>query len=78
MNVRLVTKTIGVGKYEGLTSEEIISAIARHGIIKEDNGKLIKYLGEKAVEISDLNEAYYFTIYTAYLNTFEKALEIIF
>lgn len=38
-------------------------------------GKLIKYLGEKAVEISDLNEAYYFTIYTAYLNTFEKALE---
>lgn len=38
-------------------------------------GKLIKYLGEKAVEIPDLNEAYYFTIYTAYLNTFEKALE---
>ena len=44
MNVRLVTKTIGVGKYEELTSEEIVSAIARHGIIKEDNGKLIKYL----------------------------------
>lgn len=44
MNVRLVTKTIGVGKYEGLTSEEIISAIARHGVIKEDNGKLVKYL----------------------------------
>ncbi|BAK73794.1 NACHT domain-containing NTPase [Arcobacter sp. L] len=38
-------------------------------------GKLIKYLGEKTIEISDLNEAYYFTIYTAYLNTFEKALE---
>lgn len=38
-------------------------------------GKLIKYLGEKAVEISDLNEAYYFTIYTTYLNTFEKGLE---
>lgn len=38
-------------------------------------GKLIKYLGEKAIEIPDLNKAYYFTIYTAYLNTFEKALE---
>lgn len=44
MNVQLVTKTIGVGKYEGLTSEEIVSAIARHGIIKEDGGKLVKYL----------------------------------
>ena len=44
MNVQLVTKTQGVGKYEGLTSEEIISAISRHGIIKEDNGKLVKYL----------------------------------
>ena len=44
MNVQLVTKTVGVGKYEGLTSEEIISAIARHGVIKEDNGKLVKYL----------------------------------
>lgn len=42
--VELVSKTQGVGKYEGLTSEEIISAIARHGIIKEDNGKLVKYL----------------------------------
>lgn len=38
-------------------------------------GKLIKYLGEKVVEIPDLNEAYYFTIYTTYLNTFEKALD---
>ena len=44
MNVQLVTKTIGVGKYKGLTSEEIVSAIARHGIIKEDGGKLVKYL----------------------------------
>ncbi len=42
--IELVSKTQGVGKYEGLTSEEIISAIARHGIIKEDNGKLVKYL----------------------------------
>ena len=44
MNVRLVTKTQGVGKYEGLTSEEIISAISRHGVIKDDSGKLVKYL----------------------------------
>ena len=44
MKVELVSKTVGVGKYEGLTSEEIVSAIARHGIIKEDNGKLVKYL----------------------------------
>lgn len=44
MKVELVTKTKGVGKYEGLTSEEIVAAIARHGIIKEDKGKLVKYL----------------------------------
>lgn len=44
MNVELVAKTTGVGKYEDLTSEEITAAIARHGIIKEDKGKLIKYL----------------------------------
>ena len=44
MNVRLVTKTIGVGKYEGLTSEEIVSAIARYGVIKEDGGKFVNYL----------------------------------
>src|SRR5690625_2068817 len=44
MKVELVTKTKGVGKYEGLSSEEIISAIARHGTIKEDNGRLVKYL----------------------------------
>ena len=47
MNVRLVTKTQGVGKYEGFTPEEIISAIARHGIIKEDGGKLVRYLIDK-------------------------------
>jgi thymidylate synthase (FAD) len=46
--VQLVTKTTGVGKYEELNSEEIISAIARHGIIKEDNGKLVKYLMSNA------------------------------
>lgn len=44
MKVELVTKTTGINKYSNLNSEEIISAIARHGIIKEDNGKLVKYL----------------------------------
>jgi len=42
--VELVSKTSGVNKYKDLNSEEIIAAIARHGIIKEDNGKLVKYL----------------------------------
>jgi len=42
--IELVTRTEGVGKYKGMTSEDIISAIARHGVIKEDNGKLVKYL----------------------------------
>jgi len=44
MKVELVSKTQGVNKYSKLNSEELISAIARHGIIKEDNGKLVKYL----------------------------------
>lgn len=44
MKVEIVTKTKGVGKYKGLTSEEIVAAIARHGVIKEDNGRLVKYL----------------------------------
>jgi thymidylate synthase (FAD) len=44
MKVELVALTTGIGKYADLNSEEIVSAIARHGIIKEDNGKLIKYL----------------------------------
>lgn len=44
MKVELVTKTSGVGKYENLSNEEIVAAIARHGIVKEDNGKLVKYL----------------------------------
>jgi thymidylate synthase (FAD) len=44
MKVELVSKTTGAGKYQDLNSEEIISAIARHGIIKEDGGKLVKYL----------------------------------
>lgn len=44
MKVELVGKTFGVGKYKTLNDEEIIAAIARHGVIKEDNGKLVKYL----------------------------------
>ena len=44
MKVELVAVTSGVGKYSELNQEEITSAIARHGIIKEDNGKLVKYL----------------------------------
>lgn len=44
MRLELVARTEGVGKYKGLTSEEIVAAIARHGVIKEDGGKLVKYL----------------------------------
>lgn len=46
MNVELVGETKGVGKYQHLSNEEVISAIARHGKIKDDKGKLIKYLME--------------------------------
>lgn len=46
--VQLVSKTVGVNSYEKLTNEEIIAAIARHGTIKEDNGKLVKYLMDHA------------------------------
>ena len=44
MNVELISKTEGVGSYKDLNNSEIISAIARHGTIKEDGGKLVKYL----------------------------------
>lgn len=44
MKVELVNKTVGVGRYENLSNEEIVAAVARHGKIKEDNGKLVKYL----------------------------------
>ena len=44
MNVELISKTLAVGSYESLNQEELISAIARHSKIKEDNGRLIKYL----------------------------------
>ena len=42
MKVELVAKTIGVNRYEGLTLDEIIEAVARHGKIKESG--LITYL----------------------------------
>lgn len=48
MNVELISKTIGIGNYSKLNNEEIIAAIARHGTIKEDNGRLVKYLMDHA------------------------------
>ena len=42
--VELISRTEGLGIYEDLSNSEIIAAIARHGTIKEDNGKLVKYL----------------------------------
>lgn len=44
MNVELISKTIGLNSYGKLDSNEIIAAIARHGTIKENGGKLVKYL----------------------------------
>lgn len=44
MKVELVTSTQGRNKYAGFSAEEIVSAIARHGVIKEDGGRLVKYL----------------------------------
>jgi thymidylate synthase (FAD) len=46
--VDLISKTVGVGNYRGLDNNQIISAIARHGTIKEDGGKLVKYLMDNA------------------------------
>ena len=42
--VELISKTIGLNSYSELDLTEIIAAIARHGTIKEDKGKLVKYL----------------------------------
>ena len=42
--VELISKTIGLNSYEKLDNNEIIAAIARHGTIKENGGKLVKYL----------------------------------
>ncbi len=44
MKVELISQTEGVGIYKHLTNSEIIAAVARHGVVKEDNGKLVKYL----------------------------------
>lgn len=48
MKVELVSMTQGVGKYSELNVEEIVAAVARHGVIKNDNGKLVKYLMDNA------------------------------
>lgn len=44
MKVEIISKTVGLNSYVDLNNEQIIAAIARHGKIKEDNGKLVKYL----------------------------------
>lgn len=44
MKVELISSTVGKGSYSKLESDEIISAIARHGTIKNDGGKLTTYL----------------------------------
>ena len=44
MKTEIISRSVGIGKYAELSNEEIISAIARHGTIKSDNGKLTKYL----------------------------------
>ena len=44
MKLELISKTVGLGSYEDLDSEQIVAAIARHGTIKDDNGKLVQYL----------------------------------
>lgn len=41
--VELVTTTIGVGRYAGLTPGQIVEAVARHGALKA-YGRLIRYL----------------------------------
>jgi|TARA_R110000851_G_scaffold146223_1_gene285847 thymidylate synthase (FAD) len=43
MKVELVTKSVGVGIYDGMSAGKIIESVARHGKIKE-YGKLIKFL----------------------------------
>jgi thymidylate synthase (FAD) len=48
MEVSLISKTKGLNEYSLLDNNEIIAAIARHGTIKEDDGKLVKYLMDNA------------------------------
>ena len=42
--VELISKTVGLNSYEKLDNNEVIAAIARHGTVKENGGKLVKYL----------------------------------
>ena len=42
--VELISKTVGLNSYKELDNNEIIAAIARHGTVKENSGKLVKYL----------------------------------
>lgn len=42
--VELISKTVGLNSYKELDNNEIIAAIARHGAVKENGGKLVKYL----------------------------------
>jgi thymidylate synthase (FAD) len=42
--VELISKTIGLNGYKELDYNEVIAAIARHGVVKENGGKLVKYL----------------------------------
>lgn len=48
MEVSLISKTEGLNEYSLLDNNEIIAAIARHGVIKMDGGKLVKYLMDNA------------------------------
>ena len=42
--VELISKTIGLNSQKELDNNEVIAAIARHGTVKENGGKLVKYL----------------------------------
>ena len=42
--VELISKTVGLNSYKELDNNEVIAAIARHGTVKENGGKLVKYL----------------------------------
>lgn len=48
MKVELVTKSTGLNRYSDLTVDEIIAAVARHSVIKDDNGKLVRFLIQHA------------------------------
>jgi thymidylate synthase (FAD) len=48
MKVELISKTVGLNSYAELDNNQIIAAIARHGTIKKDGGKLVKYLMDNA------------------------------